>query len=309
MADERLKVQIPSQGWKQLLTGRKEILDSYDRARDQARTHEIETYHGKVAEAAFRKWLSEFLPKRYAVTSGYIVSPGLGSQDKTPHFDVIIYDHLESPVLWVEDSPDSSKQGRSLAIPVEYVRSVLEVKASFSNQAVRHAIEHLSDLVPLMRAIDPPSERYKLHLPPTFCCGLVFAELRKENASSDLALRTMVNGMSLRDFFGGVVLRGEGHTAPVTGRIALTRSEETTDLNLDGKPEHLLEWGMTKTTQLADKVHIGAMISWAEFNFAQFAFDLIAMIQGSYQPGRLSSFFGLGSSYLEIARGGGPTRR
>ena len=52
------------------------MLDAYDKAREQARIHEVETYHGKVAEAEFRKWLAGFLPKRYAVTSGYIVSPG-----------------------------------------------------------------------------------------------------------------------------------------------------------------------------------------------------------------------------------------
>src|SRR5262245_34828011 len=151
MAEEKLNVQVPSQGWEQLLTGRREILDAYDRARQQARAHEVETYHGKVAEAAFRKWLAEFLPKRYAVTSGYIVSPGLRSTDKAPHFDVIIYDHLESPVLWVEDNPDSSKQGRSLAIPVEHVRSVLEVKSAFCAKSAKDAIEHLTDLSPLMK--------------------------------------------------------------------------------------------------------------------------------------------------------------
>lgn len=40
MANEKLKVQVPTQGWKQLLTGRKKILDAYDRAREQARSHE-----------------------------------------------------------------------------------------------------------------------------------------------------------------------------------------------------------------------------------------------------------------------------
>jgi hypothetical protein len=302
MVDEKLTVQIPSQGWKQLLTGRQKILDAYDRAREQAQAHEVETYHGRVAEAEFRRWLSDFLPKRYAVTSGYIVSAGLRSKDKIPHFDVIIYDYLESPVLWIEDNPDSSEQGWSLAIPVEHVRAVLEVKSRFYTKAVKDAIEHLSDLRPLMNAVDQPSERYKLHLSPKFCCGVVFAELRMDDASSDLALRTMVNGVSLRSFLGGLVLRGEGHTAPLTGRIALTQSEEAQDLKLHGKPGHLLKWGMTKTVELAEEVHIGATINWAEYHFAQFAFDLIAMIQGTYQPGRLSSFYGLGSSFLELKR-------
>ena len=90
----QLKPEFPSQGWKQILTARKAMLDEFDRAREQARVHEVETFHGRVAEASCRRWLSEFLPRRYGVTSGYIVSPGLKSSQKAPHFDVIIYDHL-----------------------------------------------------------------------------------------------------------------------------------------------------------------------------------------------------------------------
>src|SRR5438128_1692670 len=127
-----LKVEFPSQCWRQFLTARQEMLDAFDRARHKAASHEVETYHGKVAEAEFRKWLTDFLPKKYGVTSGYIVSPGLKSTEKTPHFDIIIYDQLESPILWVEGDPDVSLQGRVRALPVEYVRAVLEVKSRFS---------------------------------------------------------------------------------------------------------------------------------------------------------------------------------
>ena len=66
---EPLEVQFPSQGWKQIITARKAILDAFDTAREQARAHEVETYHGRVAEAEIRKWLVQFLPKRYGVTS------------------------------------------------------------------------------------------------------------------------------------------------------------------------------------------------------------------------------------------------
>ena len=122
-------LKIPTQGWRQILTPRKEMLDAFDKARDQAKSSEVETYHGKVAEAEFRKWLTGFLPKSFGVTSGYIISAGLCSQDKIPHFDVIIFDALQSPILWIENNPDSSDQGRSRAIPVEYVKAVLEVGA------------------------------------------------------------------------------------------------------------------------------------------------------------------------------------
>lgn len=308
MAADKLSLQVPSQGWQQLLTGRKEILDSYDRAREQARSHEVETYHGTVAEAAFRKWLNDFLPTRYRATAGYIVSPGLSSKNKTPHFDIIIYDALESPVLWVEENPDTSTHGRSLAIPVEYVRCVLEVKASFSAKNVRKAIEHLGDLAPLMQGHDDPADPYKFHLPATFCCGCVFVELRKSDALSNDGLSAMLDGLSLRGFIGGFVLRGEGHTQPHTGRVALMQSEEPKVDLFDPASTPLLEVGVCNTVRVAEKVHIGAMITWSESTFSEFGFDLVAMVKGNYKPGRRSSFYGIGSTWLELMNDVGAKR-
>jgi hypothetical protein len=183
---EKLKIEIPSQGWQQLLTSRQEILDSYDRAKKKSKGHEVETDHGRVAEAEIRKWLSGFLPKKYAVTAGYVVSLGLRHDQKMPHFDVIIYDAQNSPVLWIETDPDRSEQGRSMAIPVEHVQCVLEVKSSFSPKTVSEAISHLKDLQPLMNGLDEPSERYKLYLPPSFICGLVFIELRQQHPATPI---------------------------------------------------------------------------------------------------------------------------
>src|SRR5712692_3156052 len=195
-----LTVQFPSLGWKQVLLVRKNILDAYDDAREQARAHEVETFHGKVAEGACRDWLLGFLPKRYGVTSGYIISPGLPSVAKLPHFDVIVYEQLESPVLWVEENPDSSVQGRALAIPVEYVRMVLEVKSALSAATMRKALEHLGDLLPLMRGIDSNAERYKLHLPSDSFCGVLFMELRRQDASHEGTLSALREGIGLRGF-------------------------------------------------------------------------------------------------------------
>lgn len=295
MAD-KLKIEFPSQGWLQFLTARKEMLDAFDQAREKARSHEVETYHGKVAESEFRKWLNEFLPKRYGVTSGYIVSSGLKSTEKTPHFDVIIYDQLESPVLWVEDFPDTSTQGRSLAIPVEYVRCVLEVKSDFSSKTVGEAMEHLKDLLPLMAGPDEPGERYKLHLPPTFCCGLVFFNLKIKNQYSEAALSKIISGMELRGFFGGLILRGEDHTKATAGKLTLMRSETPIESTVGKDKTSLLFMGMSQSIQVSEKLHFGSMLMWSESGFSQFGFDLIAMMQGKYEVGRISSFYGMGAS-------------
>lgn len=294
---EKLKIEFPSQGWKQILTARKEMLDAYDRAREHARSHEVETYHGTVAEAACRKWLSGFLPKRYGVTSGYVVSPGLHSDDKTPHFDVIIYDQLESPILWIEDNPDRSDQGRSLAIPVEYVRAILEVKASFSATTVRRSLDHFRDLSSLLQHIDEPTEPYKLYLSPTFSCGLIFFELRRDAANNVAALSAITGGVGLRGYFGGVILRGEGHTLPLTARLSLLRSETPRESILLSGETPLLRFGMSESVRLAKDVHILATMMWSESEFAQFAFDLNAMMQGTYKVDRISSFYGQGCTF------------
>lgn len=276
------------------------MLDAFDRAREKARSHEVEVFHGKVAEAEFRKWLSGFLPKRYGVTPGYIVSPGLKSSDKTPHFDVIIYDQLESPVLWVEDSPDVSPQGHSLAIPVEYVRGVLEVKSAFSPSTVDSAMEHLKDLLPLMGGPDEPQEKYKLHLPASSCCGLVFFDLKKEYEFSEAALAKLIAGIQFRGFFGGVILRGEGHTLGTTGRLSILQSNTPIESTIQKSGLSLLGgFGMSQSSRVTDDLHFGSMLMWSETNFSQFGFDLIAVMQGTYEVGRLSSFHGMGTTQWE----------
>jgi hypothetical protein len=62
---------------------------------------------------------------------------------------------------------------------------------------------------------------------------------------------------------------------------------------------------MCESAQVAEGVHFGAMIMWMEATLAQFAFDLVAMIQGKYEPGRLSSFYGMGNSVHELMRDAG----
>jgi hypothetical protein len=53
---KRLSIKFPSQGWKQFLASRRELLDAYDHARERARLHAVEVHHGRVAEAKLRSW-------------------------------------------------------------------------------------------------------------------------------------------------------------------------------------------------------------------------------------------------------------
>lgn len=293
MAD-KLKIEFPTQGWEQFLTYRREILDAYDQAKQKARSNKVRTEHGRVAEAQVRGWLASFLPKRYGVTPGYVVSPGLSNDQETPHYDVIIYDVQNSPVLWIENNLDHSEQGRSRALPAEHVQCVLEVKSNFSSSTAAAAIKHLKELSPLLSGTDDPGERYKLHLPPGFICGLIFVELGKKNEFSAAALSKIVDAVVLRGFMGGLILRGEGHDKPVTGRLEILRS--MTPLAMEGK--HSLIWNgnssRSKSIKFADDLYLSAMLVWMQTNFSQFGFDLIARLQGTYERGMVSSWYGLG---------------
>ncbi len=51
----------------------------YDKAKLQMGDDYVKTEHGNVAENVFRNWLNAFLPKRFAATKGYIITPSVQS--------------------------------------------------------------------------------------------------------------------------------------------------------------------------------------------------------------------------------------
>jgi len=66
--------EIGPQGWKQFIQNRQTILDKIDRIRRANENQEVQTEHGFEAENALIDWLNDFLPKRFGVTKGYVVS-------------------------------------------------------------------------------------------------------------------------------------------------------------------------------------------------------------------------------------------
>ncbi|MDN5285696.1 MAG: hypothetical protein JWR38_1970 [Mucilaginibacter sp.] len=302
-SSKKLKAQINPQGWQQFLTGLKDLLDSYDRARVYSKLHEVETYHGVVAEAQFRKWLSNFLPKKYAVTSGYIISQGLPDTEKIPHYDVIIYDCLESPILWIEDHSDVSEHGRSRAIPVEYVTAVLEIKSRFNSKTVSDAVNHLQDLKKLMESEDDENEPYKVYLPKNFTCGLVFFELKQENTTNIAALDKLCEAVDLKGFMGGIILRGEHRMDNCSGALMLMVGDDddgALKMNQSQKRNYaninMINNVSTNSKLIFNgdkKYHCFALL-WRPSEFSTFAFNLIALMNGTYRSGFIPSFHGFG---------------
>lgn len=294
MADKKLSIEFPTFGWTQILTRRAEILSAFDAAREKSKLRKVQTSHGIAVEAHVRDWLTEFLPKRYGVTSGFIVSVGIKDGAKAPHFDVIIYNQLDAPVLWVENHPDTSVQGASRAIPVEHVLAVIEVKSSFSKRTVVDAIKHLGELKPLLDATDSPDERYPLHLPASFVCCPLFLELRKTDAYDAAAAEALLDGDSLRGFMGALILRGEGHTDSSSAYVHITSGDTPIPTSIERPTRSLLDQSFMGPPRQSGQKYLGTMAMWAESNFAQFAFDLLAVLNGKFDRGRVSSFYGLG---------------
>jgi hypothetical protein len=266
------------QGWQQFLNERKKLLDQFDSAKIQASGHQVQTFHGDFAEALFRQWLESFLPKRFGVTSGYIIQAHNRDEKIGPHFDIIIYDAVNSPTLWIETTPDSSEQGKRRAIPVDYIFAVIEVKSRLTKAHAKDAIEHLKKLEPLELGIELATGERVEHLPSDFTCGVVFFETNENDLNTNTFDELLLN---LRGFHGGIILRGNSQDSRETGRIELYRVKnedfETIVKAFEDLPNHYrsrryLPYGPDEGLSLG--------ISFAPSNFSMYAFELIDRMQG-----------------------------
>jgi len=283
------------QGWRQMLTWKRELLNAYDKARQFSSGHEVETFHGLVAEAHFRSWLSEFLPRRFGVTAGYIVSPGLPESERTPAFDVIIYDQINSPVLWAESHPDISPQGTCRAIPVEYVKAVIEVKSAFNSTSVSKAVEHLQDLKNVL-GTENPDLPFKCHLPRGFTCWTVFFDLREEDRRSFAALDHLAPACAIRGYSGGVVLRGSGLEDVMTGQFGLGGSncmnslESAPDLTAGTCFSKFYDHGGHPLFP-GERWYSQVSLSWSKVYFSIWPFHLLKMLNEDYSMQSLPSHY------------------
>ncbi len=216
------------------------------------------------------------------------------------HFEVIIYDQIESPVLWIEGNNDLSTEGASKAIPAEYVLCVIEVKSSFSKGTVVDALSKLKQLEPLLSSEDEDMALYKRYLPKVFCSLILFFELRANEAKNFEGLELIVAEGELRGFMGGIILRGETHTSKASGRIHRVHVSRTVP-NYNGVDKlYCSEYGMLSRISITpvlfskEETDTYGVLMWGEHCFAQFAHDIVAMCQGRYNVDRLSSWHGIG---------------
>ncbi len=229
------------------------------------------------------------------MTSGWITSQGTLKDETLVHYDVIIYEQLEAPILWVDENPDYSHQGRSLVIPVEYVRGIIEVKSSFNKKTATDAVKQLAKLKPLMQKIDPPLHPTKLYLPKEFFCATVFFELRKEHEKDFAALDNLLYATELRGFYGGFILRTETLDEFYSGKVSIILEDQKR--SWDNKS--LSFWSYSQSKKLKENLYCSLLLNHSESYFSQFAFDVIALLKGSYHPNVISSLYGFGTSDWE----------
>jgi hypothetical protein len=298
--DEDKKIFIQS-GWSQFTTQKRKMVSDFRIFKEMSDNRPTETDKGRFAEALFRDWLEQFLPAKYGVTSGYIiqqmdaVKPRSALKGKLRHYDVIIYNRLDSPVLWTEISPDHSMSGRIRAIPAEYIHGVLEIKSTFNAKSIADAFKKLNELAPLLE-IEDSNEPYKQYISSDFYMGMIFFELPEKEQGKLQLLNKLMPANFLRGFFGGIILSADGLDQRKTGRFVY-QSVGNSPLSLAGvKGRTLISVDgdiLSDSTEISPGEHIVCMFGWSESNFSLFAFELIGVMNGTYHPGFVSSWYGL----------------
>lgn len=288
-------------GWKEFHRNRKDILAEFDKILEQTANRPIQVAHGQGVEAYLRKWLTEFLPKKYGVTSGYIIPNIYNDNGTIYHYDIIIYNQFDAPVLWTEGNEDNSAQGKFRAIPAKHVVAVYEVKSRLTKQNVTDALEKLNQ-----------TKDFSEQLPPLYSCGIIFVDLKESDNNRESIVKELLKGKDIFGFIGGMVLRYESDHS-CTALINIYDSEPTEEdqkkhckplakpidqLNIylteDGSLQ-LAEsgggaklvatsnnsWSVSKqygvTYQEGNKsIHL----SWARTNFADFCINLLSALEG-----------------------------
>lgn len=307
-------------GWREFSRNREDLLSEFDKSIELNSNRPVRVAHGVSLEASLRRWLSEFLPKKFGVTSGYII-PSLYDDSKTIyHYDIIIYDQLESPILWIEGNPDQSEQGKHRAIPAKHVLTVYEVKSRLTKDSASKSLLKLSQ-----------TGEFFEQLHPSFRCGAIFGELKTEDRNKESIARELANWSNVFGFSGGMILRYEADTT-ITGLIRPHPSQTGHSLELrrplakpiddlaihiseDGKM-HICEqgagailvatsnnnWSVSKTyTVFSDSGDTSTSISWSRTHFSTFCMALLNDLEGVPQAERRTAPY-FGQIFDEIER-------
>ncbi|MGK7392597.1 MAG: DUF6602 domain-containing protein [Candidatus Cyclobacteriaceae bacterium M2_1C_046] len=288
-------------GWKEFKSNRDEILSEFDRSILKNQSRPVKVAHGNAGEAYIRHWLDNFLPMRYGITSGYIIPDIITNEYELLEYDVIIYDKLNSPILWIDENFDDSEQGKKRAIPAKYVLGVIEVKSTFNKKSVSDALDKLVEINSL-----------KEHLHVNFFSSMLFFELKNEDLKKHNILEPFLKKEPI-NFDGAIILRSKLNKDMV-GRIEVLNIQDTDVKEADRKSllakdieelkitltkesnglnvppgaavtltkGHNNLWYVNKTyygPRLIGKKHV-VTLGWSYNNFSRFTIDILAQLEG-----------------------------
>ncbi|WP_421234649.1 DUF6602 domain-containing protein [Aeromonas enteropelogenes] len=95
---------------------------------------------GNYKEELLRCLLKQLLPKKYEVSTGFILSlDGDGNQIKSKQQDIIIWNSNEYAAIF--------RDGDFVIIPPEACRALIEVKSTLTNQTLRKAMSASDDVI------------------------------------------------------------------------------------------------------------------------------------------------------------------
>lgn len=296
-------------GWQEFLQTKKNILAEYDSVKEITKNRPVKTEHGNAGEAAFRKWLSEFLPEKYGVTSGYIIPDVRADKYVVRHFDVVVYDKANSPVLWAETTLDKSEHGKRRAIPAKYVHSVFEVKSTFNSKSIEEALEKLLEI-----------NDFGGDLNAAYSSAIVFIEV-KSGLQKNCALAEKLYRTDIAGYYGGIILRAEnldenlagyfqfidGHTTEK--HMPLAKDPGGLSINEENNPV-LTEQGDTCfTIALENKWNFDKGYSpivknihlcWSYNEFPNFAIDVLDRVNGEFDAKTRKKKMYYGMSFFRI---------
>lgn len=111
---------------------------------------------GENREAILRLFLEKHLPERYGVLKGEVITrAGL----RSPSMDILIYDKINSPVLYVGDTK---------VLPIEGVFGAIEVKSKLTKAEFGDAVDRIKkfkDLAPRDLSVIQTREYTTVHRP------------------------------------------------------------------------------------------------------------------------------------------------
>lgn len=275
-------------GAEAIIAERNALLFQYDKAKQQTQDDAVKTDHGNVGEAIVRAWLTQFLPRKYGVAKGYIITSNLAYDGPLEEWDIIIYDRLESPVLFVRKSPDDAEGGRRHAIPIEHVRGVVEVKSTFRPDMARKVSSKLGRLLPFFGEEDAPE--YPKFLKPPFVSTAIFFETAVRDYAEYRAALDELTKLASREAacpHGFFILRSQTNAAH--GAYLKWMGSDATLAGYSIFPDLSSEfvWPDGKFGLL------GNFMGWGVNEFSTYMFDLLRDLNGTRKFGRMSSFYGL----------------